>query len=320
MTFRFIGRKLANVNRLVCFQRQCRNHALGILADANGRVNIGIAGAWVLFFVPHDAPTKKKDVFLEKLSFTYTESSHEAQNEEKSAAHDAPSEEETAPHTHPVLPVALDKAVTLFGLVLAPKQAVERQLGPVLQALGSTSPPLFGLVLGELAMIGQAFALGSKPHFPDATPGRLVGGLDMTQAIALGKLKPHIIVATGRLVDILKRQSFAAILNSKIDQTVSSLLQRASLRDPVRDSKTYIRVDAARGWKVSEYPIVTQYDVEIFTRIEAAQRQEALESKSFTEKRGKKVFTFQTRVEEAQRARVEMNTEERGKKVPALEF
>ncbi|KAG5662123.1 hypothetical protein KAF25_004362 [Fusarium avenaceum] len=90
--------------------------------------------------------------------------------------------------------------------------------------------------------------------------------------------------------------------------------------DLPQDSKTYIhRVGrtARAGKSGVAISLVTQYDVEIYLRIEAALGKKLQEYP--TEK--EEVFTFQSRVEEAQRhARIEMKsfTEERGKKGSTL--
>ncbi|KAI0145614.1 DEAD-domain-containing protein [Xylariaceae sp. FL1272] len=155
----------------------------------------------------------------------------------------------TAAFVLPILQALLQESrpSPLYALILAPTRELAQQIGQACDALGSTISLRSCTIVGGLDMVGQAMALGKKPHIVVATPGRLIDHLEKTKGFKLNQLKYLVIDEADRLLDMdfgpvldkllkfIPRERrtflFSATMSSKVES-----LQRASLKDPVRVS------------------------------------------------------------------------------------
>ena len=151
----------------------------------------------------------------------------------------------TAAFALPILQALWDNPTGLFACVLAPTRELAFQISEQFEALGGGIGVRCAVIVGGMANMEQAVALGKKPHIVIATPGRLLDHLENTKGFSLRALKYLVMDEADRLLDmdfgpvldkILKvlpkeRRTFlfSATMTSKVEK-----LQRASLAAPVR--------------------------------------------------------------------------------------
>ncbi|KAI1629610.1 ATP-dependent rRNA helicase RRP3 [Exophiala viscosa] len=153
----------------------------------------------------------------------------------------------TAAFVLPILQDLLNKAQQLHSLILAPTRELAYQISHVVEALGSLIGVRCVVLVGGMANIPQAIALGKKPHIIVATPGRLIDHLENTKGFSLRQLKYLVMDEADRLLDFdfgptllkvlthlpkgRKTYLYSATMSKKVEE-----LQRASLSNPVRVS------------------------------------------------------------------------------------
>ncbi|KAJ2985858.1 hypothetical protein NUW58_g5313 [Xylaria curta] len=254
----------------------------------------------------------------------------------------------TAAFVLPILQSLLERPSPLYALILAPTRELAQQIGQQVDALGSTISVRSCTIVGGLDMVAQAIALGKRPHVIVATPGRLLDHLEKTKGFKLNSLKYLVIDEADRLLDMdfgpvldkllkflprerqLSQASRLGALN-KFKSNARDILCCTDVAargldipsvdlvlnyDLPGDSKTYIhRVGrTARAGKSGQaISLITQYDIEVYKRIEAALGTQLPE---FPTERDE-VMVFRQRTEEAQRhSRNEMKNlmDDRGNK------
>ncbi|KAJ5257169.1 hypothetical protein N7478_013273 [Penicillium angulare] len=147
----------------------------------------------------------------------------------------------------PMLQGLMSKPQPFYGLVLAPTRELAYQLSAAIESLGSTIGVRVVTITGGMDMVPQSIALGKKPHFVVATPGRLLDHLENTRGFSLKQLKVLVMDEADRLLDMdfgplltkilnaipSQRQTllFSATMSNKVES-----LQRASLSNPLRVS------------------------------------------------------------------------------------
>lgn len=152
----------------------------------------------------------------------------------------------TAAFVLPILQSLLNHPQPLHSLILAPTRELALQISQFVDALGAAISVRCALLIGGIDMVGQAIALGKKPHVIVATPGRLLDHLENTKGFALRHLKYLVLDEADRLLDldfgpildrilkILPKRTtylFSATISSKVES-----LQRAALSNPVKVS------------------------------------------------------------------------------------
>ncbi|CCX32670.1 putative ATP-dependent rRNA helicase RRP3 [Pyronema domesticum] len=153
----------------------------------------------------------------------------------------------TAAFAIPILQALWDNPTGYFACVLAPTRELAFQIAEQFEALGGNIGVRCAVIVGGMAMMEQAVALGKKPHIIIATPGRLVDHLENTKGFSLKNLKYLVMDEADRLLDmdfgpvidkilkVIPKQRntylFSATMTSKVEK-----LQRASLNSPTKVS------------------------------------------------------------------------------------
>ena len=73
----------------------------------------------------------------------------------------------------------MEKPQPLFGLVLAPTRELAVQISQAFEALGSLISVRCAVIVGGMDMMAQSISLSKKPHIVVATPGRLLGLVEL---------------------------------------------------------------------------------------------------------------------------------------------
>jgi len=81
----------------------------------------------------------------------------------------------------PVIQDLLEKKQRLFAVCLAPTRELAYQISETFEGLGASIGLQCAVIVGGMDMMGQAIALGKRPHVIVATPGRLVDHLQNTK-------------------------------------------------------------------------------------------------------------------------------------------
>jgi len=153
----------------------------------------------------------------------------------------------TAAFALPILQALWDNPIGYFACVLAPTRELAFQISEQFEALGGNIGVRCAAIVGGMAMMEQAVALGKKPHIIIATPGRLIDHLENTKGFSLRNLKYLVLDEADRLLDmdfgpvidkilkVIPKQRntylFSATMTSKVEK-----LQRASLNSPAQVS------------------------------------------------------------------------------------
>jgi ATP-dependent RNA helicase DDX47/RRP3 len=94
----------------------------------------------------------------------------------------------------------LEKKQRLFAVVLAPTRELAYQISETFEGLGASIGVQCAVVVGGMDMMGQAIALGKRPHVIVATPGRLVDHLQNTKGFSLRTIKYLVLDEADKLL------------------------------------------------------------------------------------------------------------------------
>lgn len=108
----------------------------------------------------------------------------------------------TAAFALPILQSLWDNPTGLFACILAPTRELAFQIAEQFEALGGSIGVRCAVIVGGMANMEQAVALGKKPHIIVATPGRLLDHLENTKGFSLRSLKYLVLDEADRLLDM----------------------------------------------------------------------------------------------------------------------